>query len=115
MTFSNPRTTAEFNDWPLGGSRRGLCKFFVETHPKRGMRVGRQTQNPKTGQMNAVKYTTYQPRVLIVDGDDGRTYILEDVRMYSFINILRSDFMHEGAVHQGSNPTGYAELLALFG
>ena len=85
ITFSNPRHEATFSDWPLGGSKRGTCTFKVEKHPKRGFRVGRTT----TGK---TKYDTYSPRVAIVDGSNGRTYILSGT-VYGFIKISTSAFM----------------------
>jgi hypothetical protein len=85
VTFSNPRHEATFPDWPLGGSRRGPCTFKVEHKPGRGYRVGRTT----TG---ATKYSTYSPRVAIVDGSNGRTYILSTSNYGGFINISASDF-----------------------
>ena len=85
ITFTNPRLKAEFDNWPMGGTKRGVCKFHVEQHPKRGFRVGRQT----TGK---VKYHTYGHKAAIVDGSDGRTYILQ-MTEYGFIDIVASDFM----------------------
>lgn len=108
LTYTNPRTGAEFNDWPLGGSRRGYCKFHVEKHNKRGWRVGRTT----TGK---TKYHTYGGPACIVDGSDGRTYVLQHSGVYDAISIARSDFMNseEGTVFKDSNPERFAELLEI--
>lgn len=107
ITYSNPRMHAEFNDWPLGGSKRGRCVFNIEYAPKRGFRVTRTT----TGKP---KVKTYGGQACIVDGSDGRTYILQKAPMqYGFITISRSDFMDEGTVWPDGNPESYAELDAL--
>lgn len=87
VTLSNPRLDARIADYPLGGDRRGECHFWVETHPKRGQRVLRQTTGkPKAG--------TYQAAVVIVDGSDGRTYLLAlTSAVGGHIKVSRSDFM----------------------
>ncbi len=84
VVFSNPRLRAEIQDYPLGGSKRGLCVFEAKSNLKTGWRVGRTT----TG---ATKWDTYARLVAIVDGDDGRTYILKATN-YGFISIAGSDF-----------------------
>src|SRR5689334_15722734 len=86
-TFSNPRLTATFTDWPLGGDKRGQCVFKVESG-SRGIRVSRVT----TGKP---KYSIYGGKAAIVDGDDGKTYILHlTLPVYGpFIKIMRHDFM----------------------
>lgn len=85
VKFSNPRLRAEFGDWPYGGSKRGKCVFAAEFKEKKGWRVGRTT----TG---ATKFTTYSGPVAIVDGDDGKTYILQSGNMYKAVTVSRSDF-----------------------
>jgi hypothetical protein len=85
LTFSNPRLKAEFTDWPLGGSKRGACVFLVH-RDKKGYRVSRTT----TGKP---KFTTYNGQACIVDGSNGRTYILQIAALYGFIKVMRSDFM----------------------
>src|SRR5258708_1693573 len=85
ITFANPRLHAEFTDWPLGGSKRGSCKFWIE-HGRRGWRAGRQT----TGKP---KYHTYSGQAAIVDGSNGRTYLLQVAAGYGFISVYASDFM----------------------
>lgn len=98
LEFSNPQTTAEFPDWPLGGTKRGLCRFWVEFNPGKGKgyRVGKVTINPKTGQLNKPKYDTYGGPAAIVDGNDGRTYILQYTN-YDFIKVSTHDFMSAGS------------------
>ncbi len=114
LTFSNPRILAEFNDWP-SGSKRVKCVFHVERHPKRGDRVGRTT----TGK---TKYTTYGGLAAIVDGSDGKTYILTcaPAAYGQSVSVHRSDFMCADEAMGGNGKhyvpfadERYSELLAL--
>lgn len=68
LQLSNPRIDAIVNDWP-SGSRRVRVTFAVEGKKSRGERVARVT----TGKP---KRTTYYLKIRIVDGDDGRIYLL---------------------------------------
>lgn len=86
ITFSNPRLEAIFTDWPLGGNRRGNCTFTTEFKPQKGWRVSRVT----TGK---AKTTTFGGRLAIVDGSNGRTYILQQSQYGPMITVTRSDFM----------------------
>lgn len=112
MKFSNPRMTAEFTDWPLGGDRRGTCVFVVESHPKKGQRIARTT----TGKP---KYTTYAQQARIVDGDDGRTYLLFWSTQYSSaVRVCSSDCQHDASFPDLPSyiPEGherYKEIVAL--
>ena len=105
MIYSNPRKIAKIDNWPLGGNKRGTCIFKVESNGNKGERVGRTT----TG---ATKYGTYSPKVAIVDGDDGRTYILSNSKYGSgHLSIQDSAFMsHESFF--SDNPR-LAEMIAL--
>lgn len=110
ITFSNPRLHAEFDDWPSGG-KRVKCVFDVEHHPKRGYRVSRTT----TGKP---KYDTYGGKAAIVDGSNGKTYILQVADAYGFIKISRSDFMDAtGDIGRNAavfgDDTEYADVLKL--
>ncbi len=106
MTYRNARKLAYYADWPLGGKKRGACNFFVELDPKRGERVGKQT----TGKPH---YTTYSKRCAIIEGDDGRTYILKEIGEYAAFRVSRHDGIDHEYVHQGTAPERYAELMAL--
>ena len=92
VTFSNPRLRAEFADWSLGGSKRGRCVFHVERHDKRGWRFVRTTTE-STGRVNKPKKETYGGKAAIVDGSDGKTYLIQFAGIYDFITIRRHDFM----------------------
>lgn len=88
--FTNPRTAAEFDDWP-NGRHRVKCKFFTEHNPKHGYRVGRQTQD-KFGQWCKAKYTTYSGPCVIATGEDKKTYILR-LTEYGSISIETHNFL----------------------
>jgi len=95
----------------LGGSKRGTCKFWVEHNPKKGYRFCRVTTGkPKTA--------TYGGRGAIVDGSDGRTYLIQFAGVYDFISVRTHDFLScSSEVHpSGVFPVQaelYAELKAL--
>jgi hypothetical protein len=99
-TFTNPRLEATFQDWPLGGSKRGPCTFVVEKHPKRGSRILRTT----TGKPKA---STYSDLCAIVDGSDGRTYLLHYSTAYGeCVSIYSSDNAHN-AHFEGESGGGH--------
>jgi len=110
-TYTNPRLSATFEDWPHG-QLRTRCTFTVETKPGKGQRAVRQTINPKTGAPSAPKALTYAKAVRIVDGDDGRTYIA-CLTMYGFVSIMKSDMQlqHE-SIHDKDER--YTAVRALF-
>lgn len=117
LEFTNPRLVAEFSDWPIGGAHRGKCVFRVH-RDKRGWRVSRTTQD-RNGKWCKSKYTTYSGQAAIVDGSDGRTYVLEVAPVYGFITVRSSNFLNaniEGgraSVFQKDDPEQHAKLLAL--
>jgi hypothetical protein len=112
MQFSNPRREASFDDWPSGRARVA-CKFWIESDPKKGERVCRQTED-KHGRPCKPKKTTYSLRCAIVDGDDGRTYTLE-LNRFGSVRIGSSDMVHDvETFHIGTQAERYAELVALF-
>jgi hypothetical protein len=92
MLYSHPRTTAEFDNWPSGGSRV-LCRFYIENDKKGRERVCRQTQ--KNGQWGKPKKTTYGARCAIVDGEDGRTYVLIRSENYPMISVVQSNLQFQ--------------------
>lgn len=112
IAFDNPRLRAEFADWPSGG-KRVSCVFQVEHHPKRGWRIGKTT----TGKP---KFSTYGGQAAIVDGSDGKTYLLQVAEGYGFVKIMSHDFMNapaaigmESAVFASNEPDLHRELLKL--
>jgi hypothetical protein len=84
VTFSNPRLRAELADYPIGAGKRGLCVFEVKFVPKKGYKFFRTTTGkPKSD-------IAYGGKAAIVDGDNGRTYLLQR-GTYGGITIYRSD------------------------
>lgn len=90
--YSNPRLDLTLEGWPHGALRT-TCVFRVETHPVRGQRATRQTRHPKTGQWSAPKVNTFADKTRIVDGDDGRTYVLRHCG--SHINVQQSNLQFD--------------------
>ncbi len=89
LTFSNPRRKATFTDWPLSFTKRGECTFEVHNMGKKGERVSRTT----TGKP---KFTTYASKAAIVDGSNGKTYLLLYSNNYGeSIRIASSDMQHD--------------------
>lgn len=78
LNLTNPRTEADCPNWP-SGRRRVHAKFWCETN-NRGTRVNRVT----TGKPAR---TNYYLKALIVDGDDGRTYIIAHTRYNQMVLI----------------------------
>lgn len=92
ITFSNPRLKAEFNDWP-SGSHRVKCVFEVIHKPGKGWKFNRTTWNPKTGLPNKPKADiAFGRQACIVDGDDGRTYLIQRTASFNAISVYSSDF-----------------------
>jgi hypothetical protein len=114
VKYSNPRLIAEFNDWPIGGSNRGQCRFAVEDGGKKGYRVSRTTTN-KFGSWCNPKYTTYGGAACIVDGEDGRTYILQQVTEWGAVKVWQHDFKTSEYFSHSTDDVQYRELLAVIG
>ena len=74
ITFSNPRLRAEIQNYPIGGSQRGLCVFEIQYIPKgkaKGWKFFRTTTGKPKGTIAA------GGKGCIVDGDNGRTYLIQ--------------------------------------
>ena len=113
LTYSNPRTVAEFSDWPFGRDLKTPCAFTVETVAGKGQRVSRVTIDPKTGRACAPKRTTFARRAVIVDGDDGKTYVLA-LTMYGLVSVMQSNlqFSQESL---GPEDPRFNSIRAFFG
>jgi hypothetical protein len=112
MQYTNPRKFAQFNDWP-SGNKRVRCTFAVESGGKKGQRVRRVTDKPGCpGVECAPKLTTFAKKVLLVDGDDGRIYIMEYTE-YGTVSVMSSDMKHH---HEGiyDSDVRKFDLLAMF-
>lgn len=88
MNYSNPRMEAMIDGWPMGGNKRGRAVFAIEEDANRGQRAVRTTCC--AGKFSKPKRDTYNLRTRIVDGDDGKTYII-GMTMYGFVNVVRGD------------------------
>jgi hypothetical protein len=107
LSYSNPRMSAVIENWPLGGSKRGVCTFRVEVVAKKGERATRQT----TG---AIKKKTFARKVRIVGGSDGRIYILE-LSMSDCISVCSSDMQHDvETIWPRDDAERYSTIRALF-
>jgi hypothetical protein len=84
----------------------------VEAHPTRGQRGVRQTRHPKTGAWSAPKKLTYARQVRIVDGDDGRTYLLERGLYSSLLSVMCGDMKFQAETISQSDPR-FAALWAM--
>lgn len=93
--YSNPRKSLIVTDWPMGASAKTTATFTVESKLGKGERISRVTLD-RFGNPCAAKTTTYAEKVVIVDGDDGKTYILE-LTIYGSISVTQSNlkFSHE--------------------
>lgn len=110
--YGNPRTSAVVPDWP-SGAHRTVATFRIESHPIRGERATRTTVDPRTGRDSAAKALTYARRMRIVDGDDGRTYIVADNVGYGHLTVWRGDMKYNEEVVYANDPR-HAAMLALF-
>lgn len=88
LTYSNARAVAEFADWPHGRNERTRCTFRVERVKGRGERVSRVTVDPRTGREAKPKVTTAGLRAAIVDGSDGKTYVVT-LTIYGGLSVMR--------------------------
>lgn len=101
--YSNPRMSAEIPNWPSGG-KRVTARFLIEVTNK-GERAVRKT----TGRPYKL---TYAKRMRIVDGDDGRTYIVR-AHGHGMVSIMRGDMTHQHEITHHPDPR-YTELMELF-
>jgi len=95
MQYSNPRKEVVVKDWPYSRQLKTTCHFYIEDG-KGKQRACRTTVNPKTGKTNAPKKLTYARKVLFVDGDDGKTYILQAVGWG--IKVMQSNMRYQEEV-----------------
>jgi hypothetical protein len=103
---------AVIDGWPIG-SQRTTATFAIETDPKRGQRGTRFIIDPKTGKPSATKKLTFARQARIVDGDDGRTYIIE-LTMYGHISVMRGDMKYQAEDAIFERDPRYADMRALF-
>ena len=87
-TYFNPRNEVTIPNWPFGRLRT-TAQFSVEK-TRAGERVVRTTVDPKTGKPCAPKKLAYAKIARIVDGSDGKTYLLM-LTSSGFLNVFQSD------------------------
>jgi len=116
MKLTNPRLTATINDWPIGQRKTTTAVFTVEDKPGHGQRVSRCTQKASGGWAKA-KYTTYAPKFLIADGDDGKTYLVCPAFSGGGMDsmcVWPGTMKGTEYVYQSSQPERYKALVGLF-
>lgn len=111
LTYSNPRLSAVFEDWPHG-AHRTRATFTVESKDGKGQRAVRVTIDPKTGRESAPKTLTYGRQARIVDGDNNRTY-LAMLTEFGHISIMRADMKFSEEAIFEKDPR-YAAVRAFF-
>lgn len=94
ITFSSPRLSATIENWPIG-SKRTTARFEVSPRSTRGVRIGRQTRNKTDTGWNKPKLTTYAHQACIVDGSDGKTYLLTRSKNFPMIHVQAGTMKHE--------------------
>lgn len=112
LSYSNPRMHAEIGNWPMGGTRRGVAIFNVESKAGKGERAVRVTRRDGETRVTSPKALTYARKVRIVDGDDGKTYVL-NLTEFGFISVMQSNMQFGQEQVFYDNPR-YAEIRALF-
>jgi hypothetical protein len=112
LTYTNPRRHAEIGNWPMGRNKRGTAVFDVEVKPGKGERGVRVTRLDGSTQTTAPKTLTYACKVRIVDGSDGRTYLVE-LTVYGFFSVMSSDMQHQHETVHTDN-VRHPDLMKLF-
>jgi hypothetical protein len=110
-TYSNPRMEAVIENWP-SGKHRVTAVFKIQVHPTHGERATRGTTDPRTGLVCKPKVLTYARKCRIVDGDDGRTYLL-NLTASGHISVFQSNMQYNEEAIFPDDPR-YAEVRALF-
>jgi hypothetical protein len=111
LSYSNPRLEATIENWP-SGQHRTTARFWIETKAGKGQRCLRTTNHPKTGRPSAPKKMVYARKARIVDGSDGRTYIIE-LTIYHSISVMRGDMQFQQE-HIAPEDPRYPAIRALF-
>lgn len=112
LTYSNPRTTVIIDDWPIGSGHRGSAVFKVEEHHKRGERVSRATEK-RDRTWGKPKYSTYADKVRIVDGSDGRTYMIHWSADYRQFNVMQGNMKYSQESVHTSDEERFREFCEL--
>lgn len=105
MTYSNPRLYATIENWPASAKQRVTAVFKVEATPGKGERMTRTT----TG---ATKRLIYATRVRLVDGSDGRTYVIA-LHPSGMISVMRVDMKYQHEVLFPDKYPRYSDVYKL--
>jgi hypothetical protein len=111
MHYSNPRQDCTIDDWPYGQSRT-QARFYIDRDERKGERGVRTTVDPKTGRVSKPKTLTYAAQACIVDGEDGKTYILELAKSYTHLSVMQSNMQYQQETIFPDDPR-FNELLDL--
>lgn len=112
MKYSNPVTSAHFNDWPYGRTARCIADFKIEGKMIKDHLMERMIRTTTLGTtINKPKYTTYYEKCILVTGEDGKLYVL--CKLGSMIEIKKSDLKHTHAIVWDDDDQ-FIELLELF-
>jgi hypothetical protein len=121
-TYSNPRMEATLATWTRISTipnwtrvrpNLGAVHLAVETVEGKGQRATRYTLGDwPDAKPSATKRDTYNLRTRIVDGDDGKTYII-GMTMYGFVNVTRSDLKTQQETVWPKDER-WASLVAMF-
>lgn len=116
MNYSNPQKELTVNDWPYGKNR--VTAIFSIESGKKGERAVRVTENPPTmriflgGGWNKPKKLTFARKMRIVEGDDGKTYIIA-LSIYGLITVMESNMQYQAeSIRQDDDR--YQDVLDLF-
>ena len=71
LDAESPETAYVVDDYPYGWRLRTKIRYWVESKPKYGQRLGSQTLNPKTGRWNTPHYGTYIDILVIGLNNEG--------------------------------------------
>jgi hypothetical protein len=92
LSFMNPVREVVILNWPFG-NHRVKAWFQIESN-KRGERVARRTENKSRTGWNKPKRTTYETRMAIVTGNDGKTYFLGWSSEWQTITVWAANCQH---------------------
>jgi hypothetical protein len=111
VNYKNPRKRAVIEEWPCG-KYTTTATFTIEAG-KKGERAVRTTLHPFTMRPRAPIKLTFAKKARIVDGEDGKTYILE-LSQSGHIVVMQGTMDYQVEL---VFPTmaRFPELLALFG
>lgn len=86
--YTTQATAYEVKDYPYGFRLRTSIFYWVESHPKKGDRLGTYTINPKNGRANKPKYSTYSTFIYLYINDEGH------VKHQTFDSYNRENFIN---------------------